>query len=313
MNLAGRLAPYVLLAATGLAFCDLRVAEAQASKPELAVRRGREGVTLYESGQWSEALTAFREADALFHSPVLTLYVARSLRSLGRLVEARRVYETLAREVLDPDAPRTWSQAQRDGGAELEALDREVPRIVVDVGAAPGATASVDGVAVRPGETIALDPGRHQVEWTSPSGRVSKEVTLRRGSGTTRVELREPVALGASGTDGFTVLGIVLSGVGGAALATGGVFGILALNDASSAGAALPSSCSADRACLPKERDAIERTYDSAYVEATVADALFLSGGIAAAAGIALLIIDPGHRSVRPNATSHRGGLRVSF
>ena len=321
MSRALSLALHLVVTGAAIGVLTPRPVHAEESKAEEAIKKGREGVTLYERGQWAEALAAFREADALFHSPVLTLYTARSLRNLGRLVESARVYETLAREVLAADAPRTWAQAQLDGKAELKALEAETPRLVVDVGAARDVSASVDGTAVVAGSPVPLDPGEHLIEVRGTGGLRSRKVTLRRGEGTIRIgmglpsETRAPSTSTADGgTDGFAVLGLVLTGVGGATLAAAGVVGIVALNEASSADEALPGSCTAERECLPKERAAIEAEYDAAYTTASIADGLFIGGGIVAAAGIALLIIDPGASSqVRPTATRGGGGLKLSF
>jgi len=315
MSRPAQWALHLLLAAAGLSMLDPGASHAQVgqdARAEEAIQKGREGVTLYERGEWQAALTAFRKADALFHSPVLTLYAARALRNLGKLVEAKRVYQTLAREVLDASAPRPWAQAQLDGNAELRALDAETPRLVID--APRDASTSIDGTAVMAGELMALDPGEHMVEVAGAAGRTSKKVMLRRGDGTTRIAMQPPPPRQDAGTDAYTIVGIVLTGVGGAALATGGVVGIVALNDASSAEAKLPASCTSNRECLPSASAGIEAEYESAYTTASLADGLFIGGGIAAVAGIAILIIDPGGAPrVQATATRRGGGLRVTF
>lgn len=87
-----------------------------------AVARGNEGIALYEAGDYAAALARFREADALYHSPVLVLYAARSARNLGDLEQARQTYQRLLDEPIAPNAPDTWRLAQSDARTELAAL-----------------------------------------------------------------------------------------------------------------------------------------------------------------------------------------------
>src|SRR5690242_10010962 len=109
-----------LLGSLLLSLTIAAAAHAQPSDGARAIEKGKDALALYEAGNWSGALEAFREADTLFHSPVFALYTARSLRQLGRLLEARAALERLSNETLSASAPAPWLKAQADARLELE-------------------------------------------------------------------------------------------------------------------------------------------------------------------------------------------------
>ena len=66
-------------------------AQPDAGDGKRAVELGKEAKAAYEQGRWSEALEKFKQADAIVHSPVFTLYVARTERQGEHLLlRARR-------------------------------------------------------------------------------------------------------------------------------------------------------------------------------------------------------------------------------
>lgn len=295
MNLPGSW-PRWLVTLLLVTLLDRRVAWAQADPADLALQRGREGVALYEQGQWQEALALFREADALYHSPVLTLYAARSLRNLGRLLDSSRMYAVLAHETISDDAPPPWKRAQADGAAEARALDAELPRLLVRARpVAPGLRATLDGKPLELGEATRVDPGEHVIEvFDGPRTRREK-LTIRPGEKRElAIDMAPPAAPPVSA---FRVAGIVSASVGGGALIGGAILGGLALSKSSAAQAALPERCSEDGRCPIDQRAEIERSFEEVYPLAHASDGLFIAGGVAAAAGIVLLIVDPHARS----------------
>src|SRR5262249_11524349 len=56
------------------------IAEQQA----VARAKAQAGVKLYGADRWEQALASFREADAAFHAPSVTIYIARCQRKMGR-------------------------------------------------------------------------------------------------------------------------------------------------------------------------------------------------------------------------------------
>jgi len=294
------------------------------AKPDpaaLAIEKGREGIALFERGQWEPALALFREADALFHSPVLVLYAARSQRNLGKLVEATSLYQALAKETFSPSAPPSWPKAQSDGAAELATLDKEIPRINVVVdGATPTTRITIDGVAASIGFHVAQDPGEHRVVVTDGTRELSKTITLKRNDGVQRVAFTLPSTGPATpprppekGSVGWRVLGGVLTSVGGLSLIGGGIAGGSALAKSSSATDDLPETCTEQNSC-PKFAEAeAEAQFSGAYTLASVADGLLIGGAITAAAGIVILIVDPGGTVATPGSAANGGGVQFTF
>jgi hypothetical protein len=178
-----------------------------------------------------------------------------------------------------------------------------------------GARATVDGADVALGEPVALDPGEHEVRVIAGDRRASKKVVARQGDGTSRVVLdlggSDPVD---GGPDGYVILGVSLTAVGGAALVVGGIVGVVALDEAAAAEERLPVTCTADGECLPGDRAAVEAEYETAYGLGTAADVLLVGGAVAAAAGVVILIVDPGASSASPSRGARgTGGLRIAF
>ncbi len=283
---------------------------AQADPADLALQRGREAVALYEQGQWAEALLLFREADALYHSPVLTLYAARSLRHLGRLMEASRLYAVLAHETIADGAPTPWKEAQADGAAEARALEAELPSLLVRAApASPSLRATLDGKPLILGEVTRVDPGPHVVVVIDGARTKTEQPTLRpRDKLELTVDISPPAAAPVSA---FRVAGIVGVSLGGAALVGGAVLGGLALSKSNETRASLPERCSENGSCPIDQREQIEQSFEGVYPLAHASDGLLISGGVTAAAGIVLLIVDPDARSGVTAAPG--GGLSIRF
>lgn len=98
---------------------------------------------------------------------------------------------------------------------------------------------------------------------------------------------------------GLRIAGIVTAGVGLAALGGGAVFGILSQNEKKNA----EKSCINNVCAEDSESD-----FDSAKTKATVANILFISGGVLAATGITLVIV--GGNTQTSNETAIFNGQR---
>jgi len=152
-----------------LAFLSPAIASAQkpppADKQDQARSKAQEGLKLYGADRWSEALGAFREADRLYHAPSVTLYIARSQRKLGQLLDARTTYDQILAEDLPKDASPQFVQAHVEAGRELEALKARIPTLQVVVAGVPAGEALVllDGAPLAEGKRE-LDPGTYTVE-----------------------------------------------------------------------------------------------------------------------------------------------------
>ncbi|WP_437637781.1 tetratricopeptide repeat protein [Sorangium sp. So ce854] len=140
---------------------------------------------LFNAGRYEEALAAFQDAEAQVHAPPFLLYAARSCEKLGRLIEARSLYQRIVDEPLAASAPQEFQQAQADARAELAALAPRIPTLEVAVtGAAPGAVElTLDGERVAPAAPVERDPGEHTVSATAPGqAPVTRTIRLSEGS-----------------------------------------------------------------------------------------------------------------------------------
>ena len=282
------------------------------SPGELAIKKGREGMALYERGDFKGALALFREADALYHSPVLTLYAARSQRKLKKLLDAKALYQALANERIDEDAHESWKKAHDDGAMELRELEAEIPRANVVVrGAAGPVRLWIDGHETSLRGSIELDPGDHRFVLEHRGRRHTKPVTLQARESNVVFDLRRarPDPDKPKPYEGPNVPGVVLTSLGGAVLIAGVIVGAIALKDANDAKANLPTSCDADRTCPPYEQAAIDEQFAPIYTLSHVSDGLLIGGAVVAAIGIVLLIVDPG----RESAVTAENGLKLSF
>jgi hypothetical protein len=243
-----------------------------------AVRLGHDALALYEASRWDEAYARFETAEQLVHSPVFLLYMARCRRNAGRLLEAAERLERLSVERVAEDAPAAWHGAIADASAELIALRRAIPRIVVVVRGAPNARVSLDGRELSTtalGKPLAVDPGRHALIARDSNGRqVVRSFQVAEGQPTTVVDasfsttsalLRDRKPPTGDSASVWRTAGYVLLGVGAAGLGAG-------------LGAAVVAS-----------RDSSRDTDDWA----TWSTAGLVAGGAVAGAGVLLLLLHP--------------------
>lgn len=286
-------------------------ANAQPKSPAaLAIAKGQEALTLFDQGKYDEALAKFQQAEALYHSPVFLLYAGRSLRETGHWVEAIVTLRRVAEENL-ASAPPSWKQAQADAERERASLEAEIPSVIVTVGGgSPSAQVTIDGTAVTVGERVELDPGQHRIVASEGDRAESQTVTLApRLSGLRVVIALPPAAVleapkpaspttpGARVKSGLHLPGLLIASGGAAALVAGGVVGVLALGKASATRDGLPQSCDG-LTCASARRAEIDPGLTAPRTLGTVADVLFITGGIAVAVGVYLIII---HRDAKPH------------
>src|SRR5262249_34287191 len=159
-------------------------------------------------------------------APPHLLFMARCRAKLGKLVEARDLYQRVISEELGKNAPGPFQEAQADARTERAALESRLASVRVTIRGPADARVTIDDAPAAAGERIALDPGQHRIAATAGgSPPVNKTVTLREGAGTEEVELTlgAPAAERASeGSEappppvrGSVVPAIVAFGVGG--------------------------------------------------------------------------------------------------
>lgn len=174
----------------------------QAQARALAV----DGRAAFGAGDYDGAVTLFRRAYSLLPAPTISLYEARALVRLGRLVEAKIVYERTASGTVDPAEPEQFKRAVDEAKIELGDVELRIPSVVLTVG--EGGVPSelsvyFDGVPVPArelGAPRAADPGQHRAVIRRPGlPDIVRDFTLPEGS-TKRVELPLDEATAAPGS-----------------------------------------------------------------------------------------------------------------
>ncbi|MBX3127424.1 MAG: hypothetical protein KF718_11950 [Polyangiaceae bacterium] len=138
-----------------------------------------EGVELFRSEKWAEALDRMQRAQALFDAPVHLLYIARAQVKLGQLVEGAETYQRLIRTSLGADAPAAFKDAVNEGRKELPDVQARIPKLRIEVEPAGAAELSVklDDAAVPPaalGVERLTNPGEHTVVATARGYKVAE-------------------------------------------------------------------------------------------------------------------------------------------
>lgn len=251
-----------------------------------------QGYEHYQAGRYADALRAFSEAERIYHAPTLLLMVARAYERLGRLLEAQAIYEKVVAEKMGPKEPAAFLQAQQTARQEISSLKRRIPAVQVLVTGAPAGdvVVTVDGSRITAGgPSVPHNPGRADVVVQAP-GESPIEQTLNLQEGRTeRITLHLGPSAGdptASRRRGYLLPAGIAFGVAGAGLAAGTITGIIAriqLDD-------VESRCTDDGHCLISDQPKAEE----ATRLGTASTVTLLVGGVAAAAGITLLVLRPG-------------------
>lgn len=284
-----------------------------------------EGSTLYGQGDFEGAYDRFNRAYQLVQRPNVGIWAARSLVRAGRWVEASERYLEVERAALPEGAPAEQLQAVQDAAQERRELLGRLPSLKISIeGADPSDVfVSINGQLVKPallGVKQPVNPGKllvkgvrgeQAVEQSVELGEAqSREVTLSfkavaapPAAGPNPATSSAPPAAARS-TDGSTqrLLGFIGLGVGGAALATGAVFGGLAAADKSDLDAGCPN-----RQCPPSLHD----QNDSYGTKKTISSIGIIGGAVLAGAGAVLLFTAPS-RSAQGRNVELRGYVTAS-
>jgi hypothetical protein len=258
------------------ALCSPELARAQLGEGDAETRTmardlAQQGAQAFEQKNYTLALDRFTRAHALFPAPSLSVMRARSLRELGRLVEAADAYSETQRTPLSSDAPEVFRRAVLEARQEGEHVAARMPRLMIRVrsGATPPPELEVvlDGKPVPPALLDVerpIDPGTHKLV-ASARGH---EVMVR------RIEIAEaerlvvdlPFETAPSGHSGESARiesgegrssfarstwGWAAAGTGAAAVTAGVITGLVASNKKSS----LDSVCRPG--CPPSSEDDI--------------------------------------------------------
>ncbi|TKC90025.1 tetratricopeptide repeat protein [Polyangium fumosum] len=95
-------------------------------KRALALEHAHQGLDAYRAGRFEEAYEHFREAQALFPAPTLLVHMARCQRRLGKVVEARALYEEVLAQGLPENAPPPFVEARHNAESELAEMEAKL-------------------------------------------------------------------------------------------------------------------------------------------------------------------------------------------
>jgi len=241
--------------------------DASAAETAAARTLAVEGLKLAQSGNCSEAAPKLERAEKLYHSPVVASRLGECFISLGRLVEGTEILRKVLREPQAGEPTPAFSKALERAQRALDAAKPRIAGLTVKVAAVQEMTVKIDGNAVPAAlvdTEIPTDPGEHAIDVSAPgflrsSTRVSVvegekksiTVTLSRdpnaavavapASATSTKPNAAPSPAPSRERDAVTApatpaphpashtASYVAFGIGGVALATGGVLGYLTM------------------------------------------------------------------------------------
>jgi hypothetical protein len=277
-----------LIAATASAEDQTSPADTAAAR-DLAV----EGMKLADADHCAQAIDKLVRAEKLRHSAIVLGRLGECRIQVGKFVDGTEDLQRLLHEPLPVNPPPNLLRARERAQTALDAAKPNIAYLAISVrGPVENAVVTIDGQAVpsvllerdRP-----TDPGEHLIDASAPGYiKVSRRLTIAAGE-KQEITLRltaDPQAAAAPETSppitveksekpakvsadavaplppqasdtpqsstGATV-GFVLMGLGGAVLATGGVFGYLALDKKNSLEGQCPNN-----SCAPSSQDSLD-------------------------------------------------------
>jgi hypothetical protein len=304
---------------------------AQADVDRATARKlGEAGQQALAAQDYKTAEDDFRRADSLVHAPTLMLGLARALAGEGKLVEAQETYKRIVREGVAPGSPAVFQRAVDEATKEVETLAPRIGAVTISVKMAGGEPAPAalqvtwDGSPVN-SATLGIkrpaNPGPHVVHAAADGyravdlkvevpagGAVDAPLSLAKDPNAPPVTA--PPVPGPQGAtpsapppdqapaarSGFGVWPWVAIGVGGAGLAVGAITGAMAIGKHSD----LASKCGSGP--CPADQQSNVDSYNTLGMVSTVG---FIVGGVGAAAGVTLLLLQPKAEAIPPAAGLH--------
>jgi tetratricopeptide (TPR) repeat protein len=248
---------------------------------------------LYDARDFAAALPLFEELLAQTKSPNARLYVARTLRDLGRLPEAFDAMSLTVREAgARAESERKYEQTRDSAAAELALLQEKVAHIVIAIADPPAeAKTLLDGVPVSSEalrNPITVTPGSHRIEVSGGGVEpVVRELELKGGQTKTEAialkkldepDEKPPPITQSRGGGELRIVGIAAAGVGVAGLATFVATALLA----SDRFATLEDECGSARCTEAKYADVVDegKTFELVSTVTLVVGAVFAAGSV---------------------------------
>ena len=282
------------LLATVLVFAP-RAARADAEEDARSTARAlaQSGDEAFAGGRCDKAIPLWQGADRAFHAPTIELRIARCQALLGRVVDASETLQAIASATLAPDANPAFVAAQEQAKAELpQVRARQATLEIVLNLSAPVTELSLDDAPLAPEKRVfPVDPGRHRLRIRSGGAMMDRPLEFAEG---------EKKTLAAStafdppppAPHDLRTVGFILGGLGGAALLTGTILGISAVNVARP----LHDACGAGRnLCPPDEQDRISKVK----TQSLLTD-VFLGGGAVLLGAGAFFVVRDARKEAAP-------------
>jgi hypothetical protein len=302
----------------GLAFIAYaHIATAAPSEGEQLFREGRAAM---QEKDYDRACSKFAESQAKEPAPGTALNLGECEEHRGHLVAAYDAFSTAA-------STFTASEKQKYASSRAEALERRISRLVIHATSpVAGLTARIGTTPVPVGTEVKMDPGDVVIHAEAP-GFKAKELraTLREGrtldldvgvlervaaQPAENERVNAPVVIAppdkTRGSDEMQrTIGLVVGGVGAAALVVGGVTGVMALDRAST----VEDHCDENLACDAEGFDAAQ-SGDTLSLVSTIT----VAGGAAALVGGAVLYFTAKRsKSTALAPTASRNGFGLMF
>ncbi len=276
-------------------------AAAQSDEDRAAARQlGKEGVELYQAGNYAEAEDRLRRAHAIVGLTTTGLWRARCLVQLGRLVEASELYLEVTRMPLGDDALDVHRSAKDEARAEHAALAKDIPHVTIALGGdSDDVVVAIDGQTVPRaliGVRRPIDPGRHELSARRGSWQHTQAFEVQKGEARTLtvpapapepqpdpLPATPPPDSAPEESSLMPLLGWIAVGTGVALTGTGIVFGVLAADKKST----LDDGCT-DGDCPPPLHGVVDQFETFRSVSAITV----IAGGVLLLGGVTLLVVD---------------------
>jgi hypothetical protein len=285
---------------------------------------GEEGLRRFQAGRWREAYESFRAASEKKQAPTLLLYMAHCRLRLNDLRLARKLYREVTRMTIADGAPLQFTTAKSVARQELEKLNARLGAVKVSIVGPPRSSARVviDGAEVAEADLddYGLEPGKHTVQASLPNVEPVQRQVVTEAGHSVEVVLELPVpppppeppepppaappapALPPKPPPrDLLVPGYATIGAGAAGLLVGAITGGVSLSTAN----AVRSRCTASGHCLASDASSAATAGNLA----DVSTAAFVVGGVAAAAGAALVIVHV--KQHKANADEERAAVSI--
>lgn len=251
-----------------------------------------------DAGDTKGALESYQAADAIMKVPTTGIEVARTLSSMGRLLEAQVIVTQLA--VAPPrKEPAAFVSARKAAAVLASDLDARIPTLLVKVlgGGADTPSLSIDGKRLSSSadaQAHKLDPGLHAIAVRQGPAEKEQNVTLvERDRKTLTVDLappppppvaiepppRKPEAEPSAGPKVMTFGGFGLAAVG---IGVGAITGLMSLKKTNDLKAVCPND-----ACPPERQGDL----DSANMLGNVSTVAFVAAGVGAVVGVVGVVL----------------------